>query len=395
METRSVRLSRRSLLALCGTAVAAGTTASADGRDDTASSQVATTETTARLEVRTWTLPDEAVSTSLSDVDSTDVAGAVGEHVTGVFVRDVHVVGRDSPVLEVRTDTEPTPVADGLSDALGESVEPDALDPTPTGYTVGQTASVLERRLETALPAADAEVTTTDGTITVTAEGDVEETIREIATARRLQLLAHAPSEGDRVRSTRLFWGDDVTSTDPPTAPQQAERAYVDVTLSEVRAEIAADQLQRLGFTDEGVDSCGGELEPQQDEYCLLAVVDGEDRSSFGLRAGPASAVEDGSFVDDRELRLYADSLGDAELIRHSLLADSLPAPLAVSSIEVSDGQEPASPAGAPTNDSADQSGPADDDSTDSLPGPGVVGSLAGLALGSALAARRRDGDGR
>lgn len=368
--------------------------ASAGTVRSTAGAPAASTETTARLDVLAWTLDGDELSSSLWDQDAGGLVRTVAEEIDTVAPRDVQVAGRDPAVLEVRTDADREPLAEALTEALDESVDPATLDPSPRGGTVQETATVLERRVGTVLTEADVDVTTADGAITVTADGDVAETLRELATARRFQLLAHAPSDGGP-RGTRLFWGDAVQSVEPPTE-QRSGRTYVEVTLSELRAGIVADQLRQMGFTGPGVDQCGGDLEVQPDEYCMVAVVDAEDVASFGLRAERASQIEGDSLGGDRTLRLYADSVEDARLLRHSLVAGSLPAPLAVQSIDVSGEQGSESPAEASANESANGSDPATDGgdaSNDPLPGPGLGGGLASVLFGSALAAWSRDGD--
>ena len=110
------------------------------------------------------------------------------------------------------------------------------------------------------------------------------------------EVVARYPSDGEMVERT-VVAPSDVETVNAPG--QGASGWQVRVTLTDSAAASFADTLVETGFTDEGVQACQANAEPNDQGYCLLTVVDGEVVSSYGLGAGLADAIESGSFEEN------------------------------------------------------------------------------------------------
>ena len=189
----------------------------------------------------------------------------------------------------------------------------------------------------------------------------------------------------------------------------------VNVTLTESGTASFAEEMERLGFLEVGVDACDGgtetndantndentndansTTETNDTDYCLVTILDGERISSSGLRGDVAERIEAGTF---EEKRAFAVQTPEPLPLEYGLEAGELPVqvdtvqlvfgdPATESAMGESEQNPPDEDGTGEESDNGYQPPPLPEESMDSLPdddGAGFTLLIGGVALGVSL----------
>ncbi|APX95255.1 preprotein translocase subunit SecD [Natronorubrum daqingense] len=159
--------------------------------------------------------------------------------------------------------------------------------------------------------------------------------LRELLSDRGIvEVVAYYPDDDGQANQTVLE-GDDIATVDPPEPSERGSGYDVPVEVDSNAAPDFQEDLNDLGFTDEGQQMCS--LEPDGDtvdfdhsdeQYCLLTVVDGEpiDAHSMGPELG--NNMNQGEWASDPSFQMGAQNQQQAQGLSVSLQAGAMPAPL-------------------------------------------------------------------
>jgi preprotein translocase subunit SecD len=110
-------------------------------------------------------------------------------------------------------------------------------------------------------------------------------------------------------------------------AEQRQGSAFVPVQVAESEAARFQRDMVETGVARRGGSSCGW---PTESGPCLLVTVDDRVVASYGMTAGLANSMVDGSWQQDPGFQLQASNISEAQRVALSLRAGALPATLAV-----------------------------------------------------------------
>lgn len=374
-------------------------------------------ETTATIEVQAVHVPADAVDGDLPEPDSEELFD-IRSILDGVPEDDVRIRS-DPDAIELLADVEPEAVASALADVLEADVAADDVVRSPTEATMDETRSAVTDRLarlgspserastssdaaetsanssetssdasetsadatETSAAVADdaSEVSverTGDATLRATVPGVVDaDAVRDALSVREARVAAHYPADTSRgYEREPLVTAADVADLSEPATDQRGQW-YLQVEVEDDASEQFASVLEQTGFTTDGVQACGQGTEPGPEEYCIVTVVDDTVVFSGSLARDLAENVQSGEFAENSAFRVIAGSSEELQDVEYGLVA-SLPGPVEVRDVESS-----------PVETGSDED---DGESpSEALPGPGLGGALASLALVAAVLARR------
>ncbi len=143
-----------------------------------------------------------------------------------------------------------------------------------------------------------------------------------------VEVWAHYPDGDEQVNETVLRQ-DDFATIDPADYNEQSGH-HVPVSITAETAPEFQEQLNELGFTDEGVGQCAGYDGWQQEEnqYCLLTVVDDEVVDAHSMGSDLAPSMRTGEWADDPTFVMLAPTQPEAHSLSANLRAGALDAPL-------------------------------------------------------------------
>ncbi|QCS41206.1 preprotein translocase subunit SecD [Natrinema versiforme] len=166
--------------------------------------------------------------------------------------------------------------------------------------------------------------------------------LRDILSDRgQVEVKAYYPDDsGNQTNQTNqtVLTGEDIANVDPPKQRQPgSDSGYVvPVQVNEEAAPGFQQQMNDLGFTSEGVQvGCNlrgdGEsisFDHENEQYCLLTVVDGEVVDAHSMAQSLANPMQSGSWVNTPTFQMGAQNQQDAQSLSVNLRAGSLRAPL-------------------------------------------------------------------
>ncbi|MDL5362425.1 preprotein translocase subunit SecD [Halalkalicoccus sp. NIPERK01] len=271
------------------------------------------------------------------DVDpgqEADIESAIAEEL-GISGRDVNVYpgeSEDDGRIEVTTDTVSEEEFLAALRAAGyDEVDEGDVRQGVTEETVDDAVEVLEDKIrESPFATGDVQKSTSstgEHFVVVEVPGQDRETVIDLIEDRGfVEVYAHHPTD-DGYTNTTAIQPDDIQSIGQP-ADEPPYGPHVSITLSENGAEDFSQVMQETGFTQEGVEACRWEQNPDDPGYCLLTVVDGEVVYSASLGESLAASMESGAYLNDRSFVMSGESIDDVRTLRVNLLAGTTPAPL-------------------------------------------------------------------
>ncbi|AHF98953.1 SecD/SecF/SecDF export membrane protein [Halostagnicola larsenii XH-48] len=167
-----------------------------------------------------------------------------------------------------------------------------------------------------------------------------EDELREILEDRGIvEVVAYHPGgeNGTQVNETVLT-GDDIADVDPPTQPEQGSSGYeVPVLVEDSSAEEFQSDMQEMGYAEQqGWSNCRvqdpqtGEMnfDDDQEQHCLLTVVDGEPVAAHSMSQQLGSGMGTGEWVESPTFQMGATEYSEAQALSVNLQAGELRAPL-------------------------------------------------------------------
>ncbi|QFU82813.1 preprotein translocase subunit SecD [Natronorubrum aibiense] len=160
--------------------------------------------------------------------------------------------------------------------------------------------------------------------------------LRELLAERGIvEVVAYYPDENGTQTNETVLTGDDIATVDPPSPSERGSGYEVPVQVDSNAAEDYQNRMNDLGFTGEGVGQCSlrgdGEtinFDHENEQYCLLTVVDGEVVDAHSMGPTLASNMADGSWANDPSFVMGAQTQQQGAALSVNLQAGALPAPL-------------------------------------------------------------------
>jgi len=149
----------------------------------------------------------------------------------------------------------------------------------------------------------------------------------------QVRLVAHYPVQQNgttEYRNETVITQEDIAQIGAAQPPQGGQPAAVPISLTDQAAEPFAQDMQRLGFTGEGVSACNYQESPNDAGYCLYTVVDGRVVYAASMGSDLARTLESGDFARDPSFVIQADNLSEANQLQINLQAGALPTELDV-----------------------------------------------------------------
>ena len=164
--------------------------------------------------------------------------------------------------------------------------------------------------------------------------------LRQLLSERGVvEVVAYYPTGNGTQANKTVLTGDDIANVDPPQQQtndrgQEVSGYTVPVQVREEAASQFQQQMNQLGFTEEGVGKCDlrgndGSVNFGQDgqQYCLLTVVDGEVIDAHSMGPSLARSMQN-DWADNPTFQMGAPSQQEAQSLSVNLRAGSLRAPL-------------------------------------------------------------------
>ena len=229
--------------------------------------------------------------------------------------------------------------ADALA-AAGVEVDPDDIRDGVSAETREQIVATIQSKInEAGLSGGDAYESARVGggyyIVTEVPDMDPDELRSLLAERGIVEVVAYYPDGTGNHTNETVLTGGDIATVDPPRASEQGSGYEVPVEVDSNAAPGYQDRMNELGFTGEGVGQCGlrgdGEtisFDHEDDQYCLLTVVDGEvvDAHSMGPRLADNMAAE--TWANDPTFQMGAQNYDQAQGLSVNLQAGAMPAPL-------------------------------------------------------------------
>jgi preprotein translocase subunit SecD len=257
---------------------------------------------------------------------------------TGNASVDVHDDGTVTAEVFTENVTE-AEFAAALQSADVDASEDD-IEPGVTQATRDQMIATIQTKInEAGLSGGTAyQSTTVDGEYYIVVEvpnmgaGELRQLLSERGV---VEVQAYYPGEGGNQTNETVLTGEEIVSVDPPEQSQQGSGYVVPVQVGEDAAPGFQQRLNDLSFTGSGQGRCSlrgdGEtisFDHDNEQYCLLTVVDGEvvDAHSMGPRL--ADNMASGEWENDPTFQMGAQTQQQAQSLSVNLRAGSLRAPL-------------------------------------------------------------------
>lgn len=167
-----------------------------------------------------------------------------------------------------------------------------------------------------------------------------EDELREILEDRGIvEVVAYHPGgeNGTQVNETVLT-GDDIADVDPPTQPEQGGSGYeVPVLVEDSSASEFQSDMNEMGYAEQqGWSNCRvqdpqtGEMtfNDDQEQHCLLTVVDGEPVAAHSMSQQLGSGMATGEWAESPTFQMGAQEYSEAQALSVNLQAGELRAPL-------------------------------------------------------------------
>ncbi|KDE59121.1 SecD/SecF/SecDF export membrane protein [Halostagnicola sp. A56] len=153
-----------------------------------------------------------------------------------------------------------------------------------------------------------------------------------------VEVVAYHPGgeNGTQVNETVLT-GDDIAEVDPPRQPERETGYEVPVQVEDSSAEDFQSDMREMGYSEQqGWSNCRvqdpqtGEMtfNDEQEQHCLLTVVDGEPVAAHSMSQQLGSSMASGEWVESPQFRMGAQEYSDAQALSVNLQAGELRAPL-------------------------------------------------------------------
>ncbi|SFS73132.1 preprotein translocase subunit SecD [Halostagnicola kamekurae] len=153
-----------------------------------------------------------------------------------------------------------------------------------------------------------------------------------------VEVVAYHPGgeNGTQVNETVLT-GDDIAEVDPPRQPERGTGYEVPVQVEDSSAEDFQSDMREMGYTEQqGWSNCRvqdpqtGEMEfnDEQEQHCLLTVVDGEPVAAHSMSQQLGSSMATGDWAESPRFQMGAQEYSEAQALSVNLEAGELRAPL-------------------------------------------------------------------
>jgi preprotein translocase subunit SecD len=275
-----------------------------------------------------------ATDVDVGDRNSTAVRRAVADGLSGVDSGDVTLrspsENRPAPALEVTANVTRAQFAGALDAA---DVEYGGIQAGVTAETRAETIRVLNDKINQAgLSGGTAQETFSEEEqrhfVVIEVPNQNRSSVVDLVSSRgEVEVLAyHAVQEDDETVWTNrtVLTRDDFSNIF--VAEQTQQGAFVPVQVAESEAARFQRDMVETGVAAPGGSTCGF---PEQGS-CLLVTVDDRIVASYGMTAGLANSMQDGSWQQDPSFQLQAQNISEAQRVALSLRAGALPATLAV-----------------------------------------------------------------
>ncbi|ELY88848.1 preprotein translocase subunit SecD [Natrialba taiwanensis] len=158
-----------------------------------------------------------------------------------------------------------------------------------------------------------------------------------------VQIVAYHPDGNGNQTNDTVLNDDDFSDISPPAFDEQEGTHYVPVTVDNTEGSdgnSAASEFQsamnEYGFTSEGIGQCSvhdrdaGEFNFDQDQqqWCMLTVVDDEIIDAHRMGSGLGGDMESGTWANDPGFRMIVPTQQDAQYLSVNLQSGALTAPL-------------------------------------------------------------------
>ena len=149
-----------------------------------------------------------------------------------------------------------------------------------------------------------------------------------------VELVAVYPTQNNSTNGTTyerrsVLDQDDFANIQPAQQGQGENPPSVPVTLTKPAAERFATTMKQKGFTSqEGIENCHYQSNPDNPGYCLLTVTDGEVVYSASMGRDLARGIESGDFQKTRDFVITATNISEAQELALNLRAGALPTTL-------------------------------------------------------------------
>ncbi|MFC7071969.1 preprotein translocase subunit SecD [Halovenus rubra] len=286
----------------------------------------------------------EGVSISAEDQGSVErsIADELGLEGIDVTVRQR---GQNSADVEVfNKSVTKSDFVDALS-TVGVDITVDDIRDGVTGESRSAAVDTLSERIDKTGLGGSSVTTIGSATggnfIDVEVPGEDRESVKElIGDAGRVQIIAGYPvesSNGTELRTEQVLTGEDFSSIAPAEpANEQNPAANVPVTLESQAGERYATVMQEGGFTSNGIGRCSFDAAthsgPQEGEWCLYTVVDGEYVYGASMSPDLAESINSGSFLTTPSFILQTGNFEEAQQLEINLRSGALPTELSIES---------------------------------------------------------------
>ncbi len=158
--------------------------------------------------------------------------------------------------------------------------------------------------------------------------------LRELLSDRGVvEVWAYHPDGEDGHTNETVLTGDDIVTVDPPQS--EGDGYQVPVEVAPGSAPDYQERMNDLEFTGDGQGRCqlsgDGEtvsFDHDDDQWCLVTVVDGEPVDAHSMGPRLAQNMHDGTWANSPSFFMGAQTLEQAQSLSVSLQAGALPAPL-------------------------------------------------------------------
>ncbi len=288
------------------------------------------------------TAEDMAIDAQETDNVERALADELGLDGIDVRVRDRGPDTADVEVFEQNI-TRADFVA-GLDGVGVDATEDDIRDGT-TQETRGETVDTLSERIDRTGLGGSSVTTVSSATgghfIVVEVPGEDRETVEElIGEPGRVQIIAGYPEQtgnGTELQTEEVLTRDDLTNISPAQrADDQQPQPHVPLTLNDDAAERYVNTMQDAGFTGEGIGVCEFNATehdgPQDDQWCLYTVVDGEYVYGASMSPGLAETINSGDFLTNPSFIMQTGTFEEAQQLEINLRTGALPTELSIES---------------------------------------------------------------
>ena len=242
--------------------------------------------------------------------------------------------------VEVFTETVNETDLQAALSATGRDVSLDQIREGVTEETLQTTQSVITNRVNAVgISGGGASIvrsaTGQDFVVVEVPNREISEVENVITDRGTVRIVARYPVEtanGTEYRNTTVLEQDDFAGISPAQQSGEGNPPRVPVSLRPAAAQSFAQDMQEFGFTDQGVQNCRAEVNPDNPGWCLYTIDDGEVIYSAGISSGLAGDMVSGTFANSRSFVLETRSFEQAQAVQVSLESGALPTTLDVQS---------------------------------------------------------------